>query len=143
MKFEAAPYDVVAVAASAGGLSALEDLFAEIPADFPAAFLVVQHLDPSHPSMMADILTRYTKLIVRQAKEGMSILPGHVYIAAPNRHLLVTANKHLTLSNAELVNFVRPSADLLFESVAKVFRERSVAVVLTGTGRTVPRVLAR
>ena len=60
--------------------------------------------------------------------------PGTVYIAPPNRHLLVKYDGTLTLSQSELVHFVRPSADLLFESVAASFKERAIAVVLTGTG---------
>jgi len=61
-------------------------------------------------------------------------VPGAVYIAPPDRHLLVNPDGTLSLSQSELVHFVRPSADLLFESVAASYRERAIAVVLTGTG---------
>jgi two-component system, chemotaxis family, protein-glutamate methylesterase/glutaminase len=127
-------FDVVAVAASAGGLRALSDLFAGLPADFPAALVVVQHLDPRHRSLMADILARRTALKVKQAEEADALSPGTVYIAPPNKHLLVNADGTLSLAQSELVHFVRPSADLLFESVAASFRDRAIAVVLTGTG---------
>ena len=83
---------------------------------------------------MADILSRRTVLQVKQAAEGESLCPGTVYIAPPNRHLLVNPDGTLSLSQSELVHFVRPSADLLFESVAASYRERAIAVVLTGTG---------
>src|SRR5215470_4235903 len=129
-----AAYDIVAVAASAGGLKALSHVLADLPDDFPAAVVVVQHLDPRHRSLMADILSRRTPLEVKQAEEGDRITPGTVYIAPPNKHLLVNPDGSLSLAQTELVHFVRPSADLLFESVAASFKHRAIAVVLTGTG---------
>lgn len=131
---ESAPFDVVALAASAGGLTALSQVLAGIPRDFPAAVVVVQHLDPRHRSLMADILSRRTTLPVKQAAEGDRMTPGTVFIAPPNRHLLVNSDGTLSLSQSELVHFVRPSADLLFESVAASYRDRAIAVVLTGSG---------
>jgi len=130
----AAAFDVVALAASAGGLTALSRVLTDLPADFPAALLVVQHLDPRHRSLMADILGRRTALRVKQAEEGDRFLPGTVYVAPPDRHLLVNPDRTLSLSRTELVHFVRPSADLLFESVAATSKQRAIAVVLTGTG---------
>jgi two-component system chemotaxis response regulator CheB len=96
---------------------------------------VVQHLDPRHRSLMAEILNRRTALRVQEAVEGDALQPGLAYIAPPNRHLLVNPDCTLSLSQTELVHFVRPSADLLFESVAASYRERAIAVVLSGTGR--------
>jgi two-component system chemotaxis response regulator CheB len=132
--FPHAAFDVVALAASAGGLTALSQVLTGLPADFPATLVVVQHLDPRHRSLMADILSRRTALRVKQAEEGDRLAPATVYIAPPNRHLLVNPDGSLSLSQSELVHFVRPSADLLFESVAASYRDRSIAVVLTGTG---------
>jgi two-component system chemotaxis response regulator CheB len=128
-------YSIVAVASSAGGVVALSRLLPALPADFPAAVVVVQHLDPRHRSLMAEILSRRTALPVTQAWHGQHIEPGAVYIAPPNRHLLASPNDTLSLSDSELVHFVRPSADLLFESVAASYRERAIAVVLTGCGQ--------
>jgi two-component system chemotaxis response regulator CheB len=125
---------VVALASSAGGIAALSEVLGSLPGDFPAAIVVVQHLDPRHRSLMADILRRRTALDVVQASEGDHIRPGTAYIAPPDQHLLVNANGTLSLSHSELVHFVRPSADLLFESVAASYRKRAIAVVLTGTG---------
>jgi len=132
--FPEAAFDVVAMAASAGGLNALGRVLAELPGDFPAAVVVVQHLDPRHRSLMADILSRRTPLQVSEAQEGDRLNPGRVYIAPPNRHLLVNTDGSLTLTQSELVHFVRPSADLLFESVAASYKARCIAVVLTGSG---------
>ncbi len=132
--FANAAYDLVALAASAGGLTALSLVLSNLPAEFPAAVVLVQHLDPRHRSLMAEILGRRTSLQVKQAEEGDRLQPSTVYIAPPDRHLLVNPDGSLSLSQSELVHFVRPSADLLFESVAASYRERAIAVVLTGTG---------
>ena len=112
----------------------MSEILCALPADFPAALVVVQHLDPRHRSLMADILARRTVLDVKQAEEGDRLQPGTVYIAPPNRHLLVNPDATLSLSQSELVHFVRPSADLLFESVAASTKTRAIAVVLSGTG---------
>ena len=127
-------FEVVALAASAGGLKAISEVLAGLPADFPAAVLVLQHLDRRHPSLMVDILSRRTALPIKQAEEGERIGPGHAYVAPPDRHLLANPDRTLSLTQTELVHFVRPSADLLFESVAATFRERAIAVVLSGSG---------
>ena len=127
-------FDVLAIASSAGGLAALERVLEGLAPDFPAPILIVQHLDPRHRSLMADILGRHTDLKVKQAQEGDAIIAGTVSVAPPNRHLLARPDHTLTLTDSELVHFVRPSADLLFESVAASFRERAIAVVLTGSG---------
>ncbi len=132
--FPRAAFDVVGLASSAGGLTALSTVLGALPAEFPAAIVVVQHLDPRHRSLMAEILNRRTSLKVKQAEEGDQLCPATAYIAPPNRHLLVNPDGTLSLTQSELVHFVRPSADLLFESVAASYRDRAVAVVLSGSG---------
>ena len=131
---QGATYDVVAMAASAGGLTALSEVLSSLPPDFPATIVVVQHLDPRHRSLMAEILDRRTNLTVKQAAEGETLASGTVYIAPPNRHLLINRDGTVSLTQSELVHFVRPSADLLFESVAASYKERAIGVILTGTG---------
>jgi two-component system chemotaxis response regulator CheB len=128
-------FEIVALAASAGGLKALTDVLSELPRNFPAAIVVVQHLDPRHRSLMAELLGKRTALPVSEAREGDTLAPGHAYIAPPNRHLLVNPDRTLSLTQSELVHFVRPSADLLFESAAASYRERAIAVVLSGSGK--------
>ncbi len=125
----------IGIASSAGGVGALGKLLSTLPAQFPAAILIVQHIDRHHPSVLADILSRRASLTVKQASEGDVLHDGCVYVAPPDRHMLVTPERVLSLSAAELVHFVRPSADLLFESLAGSYRERAIAVVLTGTGQ--------
>ncbi|MEQ9553566.1 MAG: chemotaxis protein CheB [Coleofasciculus sp. G3-WIS-01] len=128
-------FDVIAIAASAGGLKALSEVLSDLPTDFPAAVLVLQHLDRTHPSLMAEILRRRISLPIKQTEEGDKLSPGQVYIAQPNYHVLVNSDGTLSLTQSPTVNFVRPSADLLFESLAKSYRDRAIAVVLTGTGK--------
>ncbi|MFL6571960.1 MAG: chemotaxis protein CheB [Burkholderiales bacterium] len=129
-----ASFEIVALAASAGGLNALTHVLQALPSDFAAGIVVVQHLDPRHRSLMAEILGRRTGLRVKEAAHGDRVAAGTVMIAPPNNHLLVNQDGSLTLTQTELVHFVRPSADLLFESTAAAYRERSIAVVLSGSG---------
>jgi two-component system chemotaxis response regulator CheB len=130
----AGEFGVVAIAASAGGLRALVAVIGALPATFGVPVLVVQHLDPRHDTALADILGRRSELEVKLASHGERTCPGVVYIAPPDRHLLVEADGKLALTQSELVHFVRPSADLLFESVAGSYGPRAIACVLTGTG---------
>ncbi|WP_330181222.1 chemotaxis protein CheB [Nocardia sp. NBC_01503] len=128
-------FAVVAIASSAGGIGALMRVLGQLPATLPVPVLIVQHLDPRHKTVIAELLARRTKLRVKLAEAGEKIGPGTVYIAPPNYHLLVEAHGVLSLSSSELVHFVRPSADLLFESVAGAYGPTAIACVLTGTGR--------
>lgn len=130
----ARPYSIAAIASSAGGVTALSTLLSSLPAGFPAPVLVVQHLDPRHETVIADILRRRTALNVKLAEQHEKVQAGTVYVAPPDRHLLIGRYATLELTETELVHFVRPSADLLFESVAAYYGSRAVAVVLTGTG---------
>jgi two-component system, chemotaxis family, protein-glutamate methylesterase/glutaminase len=127
-------FGIIALAASAGGLSALSLVLSGLPKDLPVPIAVVQHLDPRHRSLMADILSHRTSLCVKQAEDGEELHAGTVYIAPPNRHLLINPDGTCSLAQTELVHFVRPSADLLFESVAASFKEGAIAVVLSGSG---------
>ncbi|MGZ0153576.1 chemotaxis protein CheB [Kribbella sp. WER1] len=127
-------FDIVAIASSAGGIRALSQVLGAIPSGFPVPVVVVQHLDPRHETVIADVLGRRSPLRVKLARAGERAVPGTIYVAPPNRHLLVGADGELTLSNSELVHFVRPSADLLFESVAGAYGARAIACVLTGSG---------
>ena len=128
-------FDLVAIAASAGGLSALSEVLSGLPIEFPAATVVVQHLDPKHRSLLVDILSRRVVLPVQSAQAGDRLCPGIVYIAPPNYHTLVNPDGTFDLAQTARVNFVRPAADRLFESVATTYANRAIAVVLTGTGK--------
>src|SRR5262245_14393447 len=126
-------FDVVAIGASAGGVEALHAVVSALPVSFPAAVLIVQHMDPRHKSMLAGLLGRRCKLVVRQAVNGEVVQPATVHIAQPDMHLIVQAG-HLVLTDTKLVHFSRPSIDLLFESVADEYGDRAISVILSGSG---------
>jgi two-component system, chemotaxis family, protein-glutamate methylesterase/glutaminase len=131
---QAPPYGIVAVASSAGGITALGRVLGGFPADLPVPVVVVQHLDRRHQTIIAEVIARRTGLETKLAVDGERMVAGTVHIAPPNRHLLVNADGTLSLTSSELVHFVRPSADLLFESVAASFGPAALACVLTGSG---------
>ncbi len=126
-------FDMVAIGASAGGVEALHVVVSALPVSFPAAVLIVQHMDPRHKSMLAGLLARRSKLDVRQAVNGETIHPATVHIAQPDMHLIVRSG-HLVLTDTKLVHFSRPSIDLLFESVADEYGDRAISVILSGSG---------
>ncbi|MDZ8259563.1 chemotaxis protein CheB [Nostoc sp. ChiQUE01b] len=128
-------YNIVAIGASAGGQKPIIQILSALPADFPAAIIVVQHMNPLYPSRLADILSRYTALPVEQAKSGQIIRPGTVYTYVQDRHLVVDGNGSLSLLESPKMNFVRPSVDKLFMSVALNYGIRGITVVLSGWGR--------
>ena len=131
--FTPSPWPLVAIYAPAGALENLSRVLSAIPADLPAAITVIHQFSSQDFNQMADILSQSTSLTVKEVAEGDSLHPGTVYIAPPNKHLLVNPDRTLSLSYSELVHFMCPSVDLLFESVAASFKQRAIALVLTGT----------
>lgn len=127
-------YEIVAIGSSAGGIRAIEVLLGALSADLPVPVLIVQHLDPWHRSMMAEIMQRRSRMKVKEAEDGEHINPSVVYIAPPNRHMLVTDGR-ISLTSTAFVHFSRPSIDLMFESVAATYEDRSIGIILSGTGR--------
>jgi two-component system chemotaxis response regulator CheB len=130
----AAMFELVVLAASAGGLMALRQILSSLPANFSAAIVVVQHLERHRHSFIAEILDRWSPLLVKEAEAGEKLQSGRVYVAPPDYHLLVDFEGILSLNQSKLVNFVRPAADVLLESVAASYGRRAIAVILTGTG---------
>jgi two-component system chemotaxis response regulator CheB len=128
------PSAVVAMAASAGGLRALSVVLTALPESLPAAVAIVQHLDPTRRSLLADLLDRTSGPSVVEAADGEPLRDGVAVVAPPAHHLLITPEATCSLTTTELVHYVRPSADLLFGSVAAAFGARAIAVVLSGTG---------
>ena len=128
------PFDVVVLAASLGGMRALRQILSALPERFPAPIIVVQHLSSTYPSHLADLLRPHTALPVSWAQQGERIRPGHIYLAPAKHHLLVSAHHTFRLSEASPVQYVRPAADVLLQSVATLYRERAIGVILTGGG---------
>jgi two-component system, chemotaxis family, protein-glutamate methylesterase/glutaminase len=126
-------FDVIAIGASAGGIEALHTVAASLPGDFPVPVLIVQHMDPRHKSLLAGLLGRRCRLRVKQAANEEEIVGGTIYIAQPDMHLIVRSGR-LVLTDTKQVHFSRPSIDLLFQSVADVYGDRAIGVILSGSG---------
>ena len=125
-------FDVVAIGASLGGLSAIETLLGALPKSYRAAVLIVQHRRADGGSRLLELLRGHSALPVSEPEDKQPLEPGQVYLAPPNYHMLVERGL-LSLSVDPPVAFARPSVDVLFESVADAYGPRAVAVVLTGS----------
>lgn len=127
-------YDLVVLAASAGGLAALRQILAGLPPGFPAALVVVQHRSTRHPRLLAPLLAKRSPLEVREITPGEALRPGIVYLAPPDLHAVVEPDRTLALRDGRRIKFLLSSANPLFESAAAVLGGRVIAVVLTGCG---------
>jgi len=130
---DAVAFPVVGIGASAGGLEALRLLFKEMPTDIGAAFVVVQHLDPTHESLMADLLGKCTDLPVVQVSDGMRVTCNRVHVIPPNTSLTIGGGA-LSLSAPTARRGARMPIDQFFSSLADDQQERAIAIVLSGTG---------
>jgi two-component system CheB/CheR fusion protein len=126
-------FPVVGVGASAGGLEALKELLRAMPPDSGLAMVVVQHLDPTHESQMANLLAAHTPLQVRPAEEGLPVAPDTVYTNVPGRYLTVRDGV-LHLDPPPPDGAVRLPTDRFFRSLAEDRQEQAVCVVLSGSG---------
>lgn len=129
-----APPFVVALVGSTGGLAAVTTVLATLPADVPAAVLVLLHQAPDRVSQLAAILDRRCSLPVTTAQDGDALHAGRVLVAPSGKHLLVTHDERVALIISGVFPPSRPSADLLLATLATACRERVVAVVLSGSG---------
>ena len=129
------PVRIVAMAASTGGPGALQELLSALPASFPAPILVVQHMAPGFVQGLAAQLDAVCALEVRVASHGDPLLPQSVLMAPDGHHLRVSERSRIVLSREDPVSGFRPSATVLFESVATVFGPSAAHVILTGMGR--------
>lgn len=125
---------LIAIAASAGGIPALQTVLAALPATIPAAVVIVQHRPIGTTSVLDRILSRVTPMQVASPMYGDRIRPGHVYLASPNLHLTVQPTGRFSYVDGTRIRGLRSAANPLFESAAAVFRDRTIAVVLTGSG---------
>lgn len=125
-------HDIVTVGASAGGVEALMTLACGLPADLPAAVFVVLHVPAEGASLLPEILSRAGPLPAVHPHDGQQIVPGRIYVAPPDLHLVVERNR-VRLLHGPRENRCRPSVDVLFRSAALAYGRRVVAVVLSGT----------
>jgi len=129
---------IVVIGSSTGGPRALYEIVPKLPADFPAAVLIVQHMARGFTKLLAERMNRVSSLSVKEAEDGDKVLAGHVYIAPSNYHMIVVSEEEkeiIKLHQGPTRNNVRPAADVTMESVGRLYRSNCVAVVLTGMGR--------
>jgi len=123
--------DIVVLGASAGGIPALIDIASGLPADLPATLFVVVHFPPYAVSHLPDILSRHGPLPAVHAEDGQLMEQGTIYVAPPDRHMLVRQG-WIELSHGPRENHSRPAIDPLFRSAARAYGSRVVGVVLSG-----------
>lgn len=126
-------FPVVGVGASAGGLEAFRILLRALPPKSGMAFILVQHLDPSHASMMVELLAPHAAMPMVEAAEGALLEADHIYAIPPGRYLSVEGGA-LRLSSVPGRPIIRMPFDFLLESLAEQFGDHAVAVILSGTG---------
>ncbi|MHB8921372.1 MAG: chemotaxis protein CheB [Halothiobacillus sp.] len=126
-------FPVVGMGASAGGLEAFEQFFNALPADAGMAFILVPHLDPSHASLLTEILQRSTVIPVHEATDQMAVEPNHVYIVPPNRDMAIFHGR-LQLSLPDVPYGQRMPINTFLCSLAEDQGERAVGIILSGTG---------
>jgi two-component system chemotaxis response regulator CheB len=125
---------VVAIGVSADGITALGTILAALPRDFPAPILIVQHRSPTGSGLLATVLGRRSALPVRDASTGETIRPGTVYLAPSGVHLVVDDGR-VEIEQSSKVQFSRPSIDVLFGAVARIYGPHAIGVLLSGFGR--------
>lgn len=125
-------YRAVVIGASAGGIAALKQILSAIPPSFPLPILLVLHISRTLESRLPEVLGYCTDLPVKWAEWGERALPGTVYVAPRDRHMLLERSGRIALSDADLVGWWRPAVDRLFESAATALGDGAIGVVLSG-----------
>ncbi|MFO7978869.1 MAG: chemotaxis protein CheB, partial [Bacteroidales bacterium] len=130
---EQASFPVVGIGASAGGLEAMEQFLRNVPPNSGMAYVIVQHLDPTHKGMLPELLQRYTGMEVHQAADGMQVSPDCVYVIPPNKSMSIVQGK-LQLFKSVKTKGLRLPVDFFLRSLALERREMSVGLILSGMG---------
>lgn len=123
--------NIIVIGSSAGGVDALQRLCADFPADLPASIIIAQHLSPSSRSLLPQLLDRAGPLHAITPVDGQEIEQGHIYVAAPDNHILVRDGR-LLMRRGPYENRTRPAVNALFRSAAVHYGSRVIGVVLTG-----------
>ena len=134
------PYQIVVIGGSLGGAQAVQTLLRDLPDEFPLPMVIVLHRSKTSDEMLISILQKATSLPVIEAEEKEVIVPGRVYLAPADYHLLVEQNNpaehgSLALSTEAPVLLARPSIDVLFQSAAETYARRVIGVILTGASQ--------
>ncbi|WP_289644291.1 CheR family methyltransferase [Maribacter aestuarii] len=132
-KKEASKFLIVGMGASAGGLEAFKEFFEAMPDAPGMAFVLVQHLDPTHKSLMVSLLKSHTKMTVTEVRDNTTVVPNHVYIIPPNKDMAILNGK-LHLMDPTAARGFRKPIDFFFRSLAEDQTDRAVGIILSGTG---------
>ncbi len=127
------PSHIIGIGASAGGMEAIHDLFDYMPGNTGFSFVVVQHLSPDYKSLMAELLSKHTKMQVREASENMVIEPDSIYVI-PNKKLISISKGRLQLDEKVKSRSPNHAIDVFFESLAMDQKKKAVGIVMSGTG---------
>lgn len=125
-------YKCISIGVSAGGMEALSIIIPGLPAPFPIPVVVIQHISPHSDNYMTRYLDNISAIKVKEVDEKERIIPGVVYTAPPNYHVLLEEDETFSLSVEGRINFARPSIDVFFQSAADVYGPHLVGIVLTG-----------
>lgn len=135
-------FELVVIGTSLGGLQALQVLLKGLPKSFPASVAIVQHRYQDSDNTLRRLLQLYSALPIIEPEDKELIMPGRVYLAPANYHLLVESD-NFALSTEAPVCYARPSVDVLFESAADAYAEKVIGVILTGANHDGAQGLAR
>jgi two-component system, chemotaxis family, CheB/CheR fusion protein len=127
-------FPIVGLGASAGGLEAFEEFFSKMSSDSGMAFILVSHLDPSHSSLLPDLLKRFTTMPVLQVEDGVSVEPNHLYIIPPNRDMAIFHRTLQLTAPVKTFRGIRMPIDFFLRSLADDQGEMAICVILSGTG---------
>jgi two-component system, chemotaxis family, CheB/CheR fusion protein len=132
-KRKPAEFPIVAIGASAGGLDALKKFLTAMPADSGLALVLIPHLDPTHESLMVELLAKQTQMPVREATDGLAIRPDHVYVIPPNKYLAIKRGA-LVLSKPPVTRGGQTAIDFALRSLADDQKDAAIGIILSGTG---------
>lgn len=135
-------FEIIVIGTSLGGLNALKVILEGLPKNLPLAVAIAQHRHKDSDGELVAFLQQQSLLPVVEAEDKQAIMPGHVYLAPADYHLLVEVD-HFALSTEAPVSYARPSIDVLFESAADAYRERVIGVILTGANHDGSQGLAK
>lgn len=124
---------IVGMGASAGGLEALKDFFFTAPSNMDMAFVIIQHLDPTHKSLMVQLLKSQTEMNVMEVKDNTKVAPNNVYVIPPNKDMAIY-NGFLRLMEPSAARGFRKPIDFFFKSLAEDQQEKAIGIILSGTG---------
>ena len=123
------------IGASTGGMNVLYRIFSTFPSSFALPIVVVLHRHPSSDNYLIAALNEKSMIPVKEAAEKEEIVQGVIYIAPPNYHLMIEDDRTFSLSVSELVNYARPSIDVLFDTAAETYGPKLIGIILTGANK--------